>query len=176
MNADEILFDPIVKPTQTPELTTGVLRRASDIFVEINTQFSQALYTSAAHEVMNRVVAIHKSAVMADARNVVGQPSGALDLTHLVDRYHDDIEEIWVARPKHMPPDLMRFYGRFGVKKTCIMPQGHGSFDYLYWAWIDSNAGELPALDLGIILVPVDNQRLYRVFANKSEANAYYSA
>lgn len=176
MNADDILFDPIHKPAVKPPIESGITRRAEAISVEIRATIPRSVYMDAAHEVMDSVVKHHSLPnVLVDVRTATFQPRGALDLLGLVTRFHDGNEEIWVSCPQHMPPDLIRFQGRFGFKKSCKMPKKHGSFGFVYWSWVDTNAGELPGIDLGIIMVPIGD-RWYRVFASKSDARDYYQS
>jgi len=124
-------------------------------------------------DVMNKVVAEHSVSNLIDVRQAKNVPQGALDLSAIVNRYYDGDEELWVACPSHMPPDLIRFLGRFGYQKIVQMPTRHGSFEFVYWSFLDTNAGILPGIDLGVILVPLGD-RWYRVFTNKSDARAYY--
>lgn len=177
MNPDDILFEPIVKPAKSqPEADTGVIRRPEFISVTMRNVVPRAVYMTAAADVMDNVVKHHAmNNVLIDVRTAKFNPRGALDLYGLVTRFHDGNEELWVSCPQHMPPDLMRFRGRFGFKKCCKMPKNNGSLHYVYWSWVDTNAGELPGIDLGIILVPVID-RWYRVFASKSDARIYYES
>jgi hypothetical protein len=176
MSANDILFDPIVKSTPVSDGETGIIRRSDEIRVEeLKLHRRRALYTDVTHEIMNRVVRVHGAPSLIDVRTVVCGPQGSLDLTGIVNRYYDGDGEMWVSRPRHMPADLIRFTGRFGVKKTVMLPVEHGSFTYVHWAWVDTNAGEIPILDLGLILVPT-NEKWYRVFPSKGDAVDYYQS
>jgi hypothetical protein len=175
MSATDILFDPIIKPTPiTPD--AGIVRTAEALSVEIRHYCPRSGYMRAAGEVMDAVVVGQRHIPdLIDVRQETQIPRGVLHLTGLVSRFFDGSEEIWVACPKHMPPDRMRFRGRFGFMKISQLPMNHGSFENHYWSWVETNAGFLHAIDLGLIMIPA-GKRWYRVFTNKSEANSYYTS
>lgn len=175
MNATNILFDPIVKSKPVIPPDSGISREPESLSVEVRAICPRSIYMLAASDVMDTVVKNYVHPELIDVRNETDAPSGALHLTTIVSRFHEGNEEIWISCPRHMPPDLMRFRGRFGFRKICKMPRDHGSMESICWSFIDTNAGQINAFDLGLIVVS-SKTPWYRVFNNKYEARSYYQS
>jgi len=177
MSATDLLFDPIFKTQPVPSNGTGISRGAEWMTVEIHLDNPRCNYVFAAAEIMDAVITRHAAITeLIDVRKEPNTPPGALHLSALVNLYYDGQEEIWICSPEHMPPDLMRFRGRFGFANVCTLPVDHGPMYKVCWSWIETNAGFLQAFDIGLVMVPVTKNRSLRIFNNKKEATSYYAS
>lgn len=178
MSADDILFEPLVAPlvpiAKPASTGTGIVRHTHSLSVEILKSQERSVYTRAATEVMDHIALEHQQhAKLLDVRRLARTAKGALDLVEIAQRFYDGIPEIWISRPQHMAPDRFSFEGRFGYLRVNRMPRMSAPLGWVAWSWIDSERGQLPCIDLGLILVPVD-ECWYRVFKTKAEAEQYY--
>jgi hypothetical protein len=178
MSADDIIFGPLAAPLKSSTTLTptgnGIVRHAHSMSVEILTSYDRSVYTRAATEVMDHIVLEHQlQPKLIDVRRLARTAKGALDLVEITQRFYDGIPEIWISRPQQMAPDQFRFEGRFGYFRVNRMPRASTPIGWVTWSWLDSERGQLPCIDLGLILVPVDD-RWYRVFKTKAEAEQYY--
>jgi hypothetical protein len=178
MSVDDIIFEPLGKTQSGPsvsvsERAAGIIRYPGAVLAEVQYRSSRRVYTDLANEIHDFAVTDMPS--LTDIRKEAPRVHGAIDLTGLVGRFHDGNEELWVSRPKHMQPGRHRFTGRFGYAKVCKMPVNMSNLGYITWYWIDTDDGQLPAVDLGL-LVYHPSHKWWRVFTNKSDAQEYYNS
>ena len=70
---------------------------------------------------------------------------------------------------------LFKFSGRFGFIRACKMPTLETNLITITWYSFDTDQGQLPAIDLGLLLYnPKD--RWCRVFPNNVDAQTYYKS
>jgi hypothetical protein len=176
MSALSVLYSPVGKRPQSTGNPTGIIRQPDSMTVEILNNEQRSNFTNAAYDIMDTIALAHSIVgLMVDVRFEPKKPQGALNLATITDRFYDGNEELWVSRPGHMPPDLIRFKGRFGYRKFIMFPVNHGNFECVHWAWLDTNAGEVPGIDVGVVIVSL-TEKQYRLFSNKSDATAYYQS
>ena len=179
MSVDDILFEPLDKTpvgptTSVPERAAGIIRYPGALMVEIQPRSARHIYTDIATEINDFAVTDMPS--LADVRKPpTPKPRGAIDLTGMVGRFHDGNEDVWISRPKHMQPSEHRFTGRFGYAKACQMPHNMGKLGYITWYWLDTDNGQLPVVDLGLLVYHPAN-KWWRVFTNKIDAQEYFNS
>lgn len=183
MTAADLLFEPFNLPTTTgtaPAPTgtassTGIIMVSGNYTrVDIQRTQSRQLYTDTAIAVMDAAALHHPT--MFDVRHSRHLlPNGFLTLVDMVDRFHDGLDSFWIARPQAMQPQLFKFEGRFGHFKFMRMPQQFIPSVTTHWFWIDTDAGQLAAIDLGVLMMD-KKLKLYHAFINQADALSYYTS
>ena len=178
MTADDILFEPITTSSTSPSqglpagVGGGIIRYPGVVSGQIDTRLPKTLYTDLATEFIDFAVTDLPLLVDIRSPNIIHW-RGQKNLVDIVERFYDGFDDMWISRPNHMTATLHKFTGRFGLTKACKMPQDNGPLTVMTWYWIGTDNGQLPALDLGLLVVhPVD--KWYRCFTNQADAMNYY--
>lgn len=177
MTADDLLFEPFntvpTTGTSTPVTGNGIVSIPGyHLRVEVNRGYPKKVYLDAAKEVMDFAVIHHPN--MSDVRNCkYPLPPGSMNLIDIVDRFYDGDDELWVGRPQAMPPQQFHFQGRFGHFKFWRMPQQFIPSQTVIWFWLDTGAGQLAAIDLGLLCMH-PSLKMYHAFRSQGDATNYF--
>ena len=174
MTPTDILFEPIKNIKSTPSPNVQYIRQTKNtLCVEIEKQIAQQIFSDLAMEVMDHATA--GSPELLDVRLPIIKPHGVVNLKEIVERFYHGIADMWISRPHHMSATQHKFTGVFGYTKACRMPQQHQPLGVLTWYWVDTDDGQLPAVDLGLLVVH-PRHKWYRVFTNQTDATSYYQS